>query len=56
MSIFVPATRKITAQAKDTRDNWTLGLVLIVICLINLVLAFASEPFARALQLIGRLS
>ncbi len=55
MSIFItPASRKATTQAKDKRDALTLVLVLVAICLSNLVLVFASETFARAVELTGQ--
>ena len=55
MSILTATTgAKVTAQANEKRDAWTLGLVLVVICLSNVVLVLASDAFARALELTGQ--
>jgi hypothetical protein len=55
MSILTTAaSRKATAQAREKRDAWTLALVCVVICLGNLVLVFASDTFARAVELTGQ--
>lgn len=54
MSILTAtASRKTAAQAKEKRDAWALALVLVVMCLIGLVLAIISEPFAQAVELMG---
>jgi hypothetical protein len=51
MSILTAtASHKTAAQAKDA---WALAPLLVVMCLIGLVLAIASEPFARAVELMG---
>jgi hypothetical protein len=55
MSIFItPVSPIATTPAKDKRDTLSFVLVLFVVCLSNLVLALASEPFARAVELIGQ--
>jgi hypothetical protein len=54
MSTFVSASRENIAQAKETQGIWAIGL-LIAACLFQLMLAFANESFAQALQLTGQL-
>jgi hypothetical protein len=49
MSGFV---REAAAPAEDKTAS--IALSLVSICLINLVLALSYEPFARALELMGR--
>ncbi len=53
MSVLTAPSRKVTAQAKEKWDAWTLTLVLVVICLSNVVLVLASDTFARAVELMG---
>ena len=55
MSILVTPTNQATAQAEDKRNALALVLALVVICLFSLVLVFASEPFAQAVELTGRM-
>ena len=50
MSILTTAA----SRKEDKRDAFALVLVLVVICLGNLVLVLASEPFARAVELTGQ--
>ena len=55
MSTFTTAaSRNATAKGKDKVSALAPGLVLVVICLSSLVLVFVSEPFARAVELIGQ--
>jgi hypothetical protein len=54
MSIFItPVGRIATTRTKDKLDTLAFVLVLFVTCLSSLVLALVSEPFARAVELIG---
>jgi len=46
--------REAAAPAGDKADTTSIVLTLVIICLGNLVLALSSEPFARALELMGR--
>ena len=45
---------KAIAQAKEKRDAWAFALACVVICLSNVVLVFASDAFARAVELTGQ--
>jgi hypothetical protein len=46
--------REAAAQASDKESATSLALMVVIICLGNIVLAFVSEPIARALELIGQ--